>query len=660
MQKREHKVPLAAFSILFAASALALEVIYDGRTPEEHRQWADNCYLREQMEVAGRRICKALYGNEKRSELHENFTMWLYLAPVRGGNPAFAAGRRITCKVGEHPDGDASSRMGCLTHEMAHVLDMGSDRVFTEAMADWVRYYRVCTGPSGVLDRRYGALRGSRHYGKYSAGANFIDFMTQNYGEGTIYKILLGYRDHHGKVWEQLFGKTLDGLVAEWRQMETIYDPVWQWTYNATANGKVRNDRRFCSLGSIDAEDASDKSGAWLGSSTESQVKSISDGNMTIALHGCFPNGGRVAIASLGVARGAKGKAVLLAAAGKGALVALVVASVPGRDCGIVSSRKIPVPDLEKRSHSVVMSVRGGDEALVVVDGTQMARVDMKSNCEGCSFTPAFAVGGVAGGIGIPQIAEPRGKGGVLLDDVRVFNRAFRPRETKQYSNMFNARYRGGIATTAKWCGKSGDSIGETANWYCCNSLGERVWTLPSRDTDVTIEGRNLPAIPPGAKLDCKSFTIDGWAVADKENIDLRGVRIVDLADNTRLITRNGHAIAVAAIRGNRIRLDGKLAVTGGMKLSGNIEMKGGSVLRLPNDPDMAQAKSISIKGDGAVTLRTGAPLRYGHFQKLLRLETMPEDLTRFRLNPSSKPDGSVFRGAVGSKFIGVTPKRMW
>ena len=491
MQKREHKVPLAAFSILFAASALALEVIYDGRMPEEHRQWADNCYLREQMEVAGRRICKALYGNEKRSELHENFTMWLYLAPVRGGNPAFAAGRRITCKVGEHPDGDASSRMGCLTHEMAHVLDMGSDRVFTEAMADWVRYYRVCTGPSGVLDRRYGALRGSRHYGKYSAGANFIDFMTQNYGEGTIYKILLGYRDHHGKVWEQLFGKTLDGLVAEWRQMETIYDPVWQWTYNATANGKVRNDRRFCSLGSIDAEDASDKSGAWLGSSTESQVKGISDGNMTIALHGCSPNGGRVAIASLGVARGAKGKAVLLAAAGKGALVALVVASVPGRDCGIVSSRKIPVPDLEKRSH-------------------------------------------------------------------------------------------------------------------------------------------------------------------------LRGVRIVDLADNTRLITRNGHAIAVAAIRGNRIRLDGKLAVTGGMKLSGNIEMKGGSVLRLPNDPDMAQAKSISIKGDGAVTLRPGAPLRYGHFQKLLRLETMPEDLTRFRLDPSSKPDGSVFRGAVGSKFLGVTPKRMW
>ena len=114
-------------------------MVYDGRTPEGHRAWADRNYIREQMEVLGEKICKALYGDDARSHLHENFRITLYLAPVKGGNPAFAAGKRITWKVGEHPGGDGSGGMGLLCHEMTHVLDMGSDSVFTEAMADWVR-----------------------------------------------------------------------------------------------------------------------------------------------------------------------------------------------------------------------------------------------------------------------------------------------------------------------------------------------------------------------------------------------------------------------------------------------------------------------------------------------------------------------------------------
>ena len=48
-----------AFAVLLAASACALEVVYDGRTPEGHRAWADRNYIREQMEVLGEKICKA-------------------------------------------------------------------------------------------------------------------------------------------------------------------------------------------------------------------------------------------------------------------------------------------------------------------------------------------------------------------------------------------------------------------------------------------------------------------------------------------------------------------------------------------------------------------------------------------------------------------------
>ena len=651
-------------AVLAAASACALDVVYDNRTPTEIREWADRSYVREQMEVLGGKICKALYGDTGRAHLHENFTIILYLAPVRGGNPAFASGRRITWKVGEHPSGDGSGGMGLLCHEMTHVLDMGTDRVFTEAMADWVRnykvYYRGCTSPSDVLGKRYRALRGGRHYGKYVAGANFIDFMTQNYGEGTIYKILQGYAKHHGKVWENVFGKSFDGLIAEWRQMETIYDPVFQWTYNGIAAGVVRNDGKFCGLRGLSADDASDKSGAWLDGHTSGKVAKIADGNMTLALHGRFPAKGKVVIASCGAAKEGNGKALLVTTTSKpGTLAALVVATVPGRGCEIVSATPIAVPSLATASHSVILSVKGGEEAAVVVDGKMRARVDMKSKCVGCTFTPAFALGGMYGGAGIPGFAEPRGKGGVLLDDVRVFTRTFRARETANYAATFNAAYRGAVAVEARWTGPQGSSdIGDVGNWHCVNSLGEKIFALPSKDTAVTVMGKALPSIPPGAKFVCKSFTIDGWAVADEANVDLRGAGVVNLSDNARIITRDKHLIAVNVLRANRVRLDGRLAVFQEMRIAGNLEMKEESILRLPVNPKMASAKSISFRGEGQVALSPGAKPAYGLFQELLRVEEMPKDLARFKLGPTREPADATFKASAGGKGLGVTLRR--
>lgn len=655
---------LSVFAVLLAASACALEVVYDGRTPAGHREWADRGYIREQMEVLGEKICKALYGNAARSHLHENFTIILYLAPVKGGNPAFASGRRITWKVGEHPGGDGAGGMGLLCHEMTHVLDMGSDGTFTEAMADWVRNYKVhyhrCTSPSDVLAKRYKALRGGRHYGKYMSGANFVDFMTQNYGEGTIYRILQGYRQHGKNHWEKTFGKTFDGLLAEWRNMETIYDPVFQWTYNGIAAGVVRHDGRFCGLQALSTDDASDKSGAWLDGQTSSTVAHVDGGSMAIALHGRFAKTGKTAIASLGSANEGNGKAVLLTATMKSdTLAALVVASIPGRGRQVVSATPIFVPGLSATPHSVVLSVKGGDEATVAVDGKMRARIDMKSKCGGCTFTPSFALGGMHGGLGVAGLVEPHGRSGVLLDDVRVFTRAFRERETSIYATTFNESYRGAVAVEARWAGPQGSSdIDDLGNWYCVNSIGERIFALPTKDTAVSVIGRALPSVPPGASLECKSFTIDGFVVADQANVDLRGVRIVDVSDNARIITRGGHGIAIGVMRANRVRLDGTLAVVKGMKIAGNLEMREGSMLRLPEDPKLAFAKSISFRGDGPVMLRPGGIPKYGLFQELLRLEEPPKDVSRFKVRQSQEPMEAVFKVSPGGKALGVTLRR--
>ena len=74
----------ASVAVVFATSASALNVVYDNRTPQEHREWAERNHLPAHMEVAARRICTALYGNEPRSRLYENFTITLYLAPTIG------------------------------------------------------------------------------------------------------------------------------------------------------------------------------------------------------------------------------------------------------------------------------------------------------------------------------------------------------------------------------------------------------------------------------------------------------------------------------------------------------------------------------------------------------------------------------------------------
>lgn len=643
-------VSLAA--ALLGASAPALDVVFDKRTPKNLREWADRGFLRENMEAAAADICKALYGGESRSKLHENFTIILNLSPKKGGNPAFAAGRRITWKVGENPKPLHGGCPGILVHEMTHVLDMASDRVFTEAMADWVRYYRVSDTPPGVLDRRHKALRGSRHYGKYAAGANFMDFMTQNFGEGTVYRILKGYAKHKGKVWERLFGKNIDGLVAEWRRMETIYDPVWQWSYNGTGGGKVRHDKKACKKPAMRGAQAAGRSGLWLAGAAAGKLEKRG-GDITLALHGRFPKMRGTAIASLGSAKAGAGKALLLAAGRPGFLEAHVIAAVPGKGCGIVSTTPVRIPGSASAPHSAILTVKGGDAAVVMVDGVAAVKIDMKAKCEGCQFTPVFAIGGVSGGFGVAGFAEPGNSGGgsLLVDDVRVFDRVFRKREVKQYATVFDAGFRPAVPVGAVWCGGGNARFDDPAAWRCWNSAGERVAGLPAKETAVKVRGRNLPSIPQGAKFACKSFTIDGLAVVDDRDVDLRGVKTVDISDNARIITRNGRVVRIGSLRANRVRLDGTLSVSREMKASGNFELREGAVLRLP-PPDMAQVKSFSIQGKGTATLKPARTPVCGSFTKIACVKDIPKDLSRFRLDPDGNAGDAVFQRSPDGRYL--------
>lgn len=126
----------------------------------------------------------------------------------------------------------------------------------------------------------------------------------------------------------------------------------------------------------------------------------------------------------------------------------------------IVSTTPIPLPPTPTKNsnsspgstaialaaavpHSLILSVKGGDAAAVIVEGKPVAKIDMKAKCKDCAFAPVFAVGGMSGGFGVAGFSEPRGADGVLLDDVRVFTRAFRAKESASYAATFGPEYRG-------------------------------------------------------------------------------------------------------------------------------------------------------------------------------------------------------------------------
>lgn len=670
-----HRRIAAALAAACILSASAMEVVFDDRSPQDLREWVDASYLRQQMEVTAPKICKLLYGGTGFENYSEKLTIRLFLSTQRGGNPAWASGKTITWKaVGYKNKGSAVNGVGVLGHEMTHVLDRNTwpmsvqkfrkhhDSPIIEGTAVWVTDYNIKYGyrkyssPSIVLDRRYDALRGRRKWGKYRDGAAFFDFLEQAYGEGTAVKVIRDVTAHGKDPWPRVLGKSLEQLVEEWRSMETIYDPVFQWNYNGTAEGAVRRDGKFCPIKEISAENAGDRSGAWLSGTTGARIKGISDGNITIALHGRFPAKPGTAIASLGSATDGCGKAVLIATSlKKNALEAHVVATLPGKGCQVVSSTAFPLPESTTPvPHSLILTVKGGNAAAVVVDGRPAAKIDMKSKCEGCTFAPVFAVGGMSGGFGVAGFSEARGDGGVLLDDVRVFTRTFRKREISQYASIFGPDYRGAVAVEATWRGpQGGKDLDNPDNWTCFNAYGEKIVAVPTKETDVLIWFREIPSIPPKAKFACKSFTIDGIAVVDQATVDLRGVRIVNLTDNTRIITANGHSIAMNAVKGGRVRIEGSVAVTAGMKLAGNIQMKSGSSLRLPDNPAMTLAKSISVKGDGPVAIRPVSPPKRG-YQNILRLETMPEDFSQFKLNLSDDQGAATFKPSTDGKFLGA------
>ena len=100
-----NKVVAVMLVCLPPLSSPALEVVFDGRPPQENRDWIDKNYIREQMDAVAAKICQALYVGRKDANRNEAFTITLFPTPEKKGNPGFASGRRLTWRVGKNPGG---------------------------------------------------------------------------------------------------------------------------------------------------------------------------------------------------------------------------------------------------------------------------------------------------------------------------------------------------------------------------------------------------------------------------------------------------------------------------------------------------------------------------------------------------------------------------
>ena len=72
----------------------------------------------------------------------------------------------------------------------------------------------------------------------------------------------------------------------------------------------------------------------------------------------------------------------------------------------------------------------------------------------------------------------------------------------------------------------------------------------------------------------------------------------------------------------------------------------------------MALVRSISVSGAGPVVLKPGRTTMTGRFQKVMRMEELPKDTTRFRLNAAHDDKDATFKPAPGGNYLGVTPHR--
>ncbi len=141
----------------------------------------------------------------------------------RDGIPAYASGPRMTVSskfMRDHMKGEA---VGCLIHEMVHVVQFGNGKRahrsapswLLEGATDYIRWFLFEPESNGAVIRNPDRVH---HDDSYRTTANFIDWVTRTHTKDLVQKIHIalhqGYKTEDWKTWT---GKPVEELETEWK-----------------------------------------------------------------------------------------------------------------------------------------------------------------------------------------------------------------------------------------------------------------------------------------------------------------------------------------------------------------------------------------------------------------------------------------------------------
>jgi hypothetical protein len=188
-----------------------VEFVVDASDAPEMKPWAD--------EAA--RICERAYPMINEELKSDGFKpprlVRMTLKPDYRGVAA-ASGDRIVGSVRffkEHPDD-----FGAMVHETAHVVQhyRGGKNPgwLVEGVADYVRFFKFEPGNLGRIDPKT-----ARYDGSYRVTAAFLAYLVEKYDKQIVLKLNQRMRDgqYEEKVFQELTGKSLQELDAEWRAL---------------------------------------------------------------------------------------------------------------------------------------------------------------------------------------------------------------------------------------------------------------------------------------------------------------------------------------------------------------------------------------------------------------------------------------------------------
>lgn len=136
-----------------------------------------------------------------------------------GGTPAYAAGNEIHVNRGWLRGEKDREGLGCIVHEMAHVVQSYNRRQppgwVSEGLADYVRWFLYEPQSKGAKVRQRDAV----HDASYRVTANFLDFVIRKHDPEFLKHLNAAAREgrYREDIWKERTGKTRLELAEEWK-----------------------------------------------------------------------------------------------------------------------------------------------------------------------------------------------------------------------------------------------------------------------------------------------------------------------------------------------------------------------------------------------------------------------------------------------------------